>query len=133
MGDISKIEYRSSWEYKLMHWLDMNDHVAKWGSETVVIPYYSNADCKNRRYFMDFVVHYIDGSKFLYEVKPEKETKPPRKVGRKKESVYLAECYTFSVNKDKWIHAIQYAKSNGYIFKILTEHNMKSHFGINLI
>ena len=38
-GDIRKITYRSSWERWIMQWLDRNPRVAKWGSETVVIPY----------------------------------------------------------------------------------------------
>ena len=38
-GDRTKIIYRSSWELRFMKWLDHNNNVLSWGSETVIVPY----------------------------------------------------------------------------------------------
>ena len=59
--NIHKITYRSSWELHIFRWIDRNPHVVKWGSETVVIPYWSSADNKKRRYYMDIAVKFDDG------------------------------------------------------------------------
>lgn len=125
IGDLEKIIYRSSWELKLMRWCDMNPSVISWNSEDLIIPYYSRADQKMRRYFMDFVIkmRVTDGTVITYmiEVKPEKQTVLPKTGrGRSKKTV-LNETYAFMVNTDKWEAAQKYAKKNGMVFKIMTE------------
>ena len=77
-GDPRKITYRSSWERYVMKWLDKNPHVKRWNSECIVIPYFCNADGKRRRYYMDFYVEMENGTTYLWEVKPLKETMPHR-------------------------------------------------------
>lgn len=123
-GELSKIHYRSNWEKFFMGYLDKNPNVVAWSSEEVVVQYFSNADGKKRRYFVDFYVKYLTGEQYLIEVKPYKETQPPAKpatltAGAKKR--YMNEIYTFSVNRDKWKAAQRYAEINKYEFKILTE------------
>ena len=43
-GDPTNIIYRSSWELKLMKYLDERKDVVKWGSEEIIIPYRSPID-----------------------------------------------------------------------------------------
>lgn len=111
-----------------MRWCDLNPSVIRWNSEGITVPYWSEADQKNRRYFVDFVIQLksVDGEikSILIEIKPDAETKPPSKRGRKKESTFLKECYTYQVNQDKWRHAQEWAKKNGMEFRVLTEYDL---------
>lgn len=102
IGDI--VEYRSSWEYKLARWCDLNPNVIRWGCEIVAIKYRDRgsvdlANCRKygidpndpsqwpvRDYFIDFYLEFggknytgnpEDIKKLLIEVKPYKETQPP--------------------------------------------------------
>lgn len=116
--------FMSSWEYDVFKYLDESEHIVKWSSETVVVPYYSTMDEKKRRYMVDLYVEYIINGKTrieLIEVKPYSQTQPPKKIGRKKQETYLREVYTYNVNIDKWKAAAQYAKDRGWDFRILTE------------
>ena len=126
-GDINDVVFRSSWELKLNRFLDLNPAVVKWASEELVIPYYSQADGKMRRYFVDYVVQ-VKGESgaiktFLVEVKPHSQTIPPKR-GRKRESTYLKECYEYQVNTDKWAAAHEYAKKHGMEFRIFDEYTL---------
>ena len=119
--------YLSSWELVVFQKFDMHPNVIKWGAENVVIPYYSNADQKNRRYMIDLFVEYIDkdGNKHkeIIEVKPFDQTQPPKR-GRKKQATFLKECYTYQVNQDKWLAAAKFAKKKGIRFRVITEHDI---------
>ena len=53
-GNPMKIIYRSLWERRLMVYCDQNDKVIEWGSEEIIIPYYSPLDGRTHRYFPDF-------------------------------------------------------------------------------
>lgn len=128
-GDWSNITYRSSWEKWYMEWLDKNHKVVKWNSESVVIPYFSNADGKKRRYFMDFWLRLDDGREFFIEVKPKKETMPPVKpvhLTTHKKKQFMNELYTYSVNQDKWKAASALANKMNIQFKVLTEEGLRS-------
>lgn len=127
-GDWSKITYRSSWELFFMNWLDNNQYVSQWNSECVVIPYYSRADQKKRRYFMDFWFRDTQFKEYFIEVKPKKETIAPTKpvkltVHSKKR--YMNELYTYCVNTDKWKAAKAAADKGNITFKILTEDGLR--------
>lgn len=92
-----------------------------------MVPYYSEADGKWRRYFVDFVAQ-VQTSKgtvvtYLLEVKPQYQTVPP-KQGKKRARTYLKECYTYQVNQDKWKYAKAYAEDKGMKFLVLTEHDL---------
>lgn len=127
VGDANNVVYRSSWENKLMHWCDNNSSVLQWSSEEVVIPYFSRADGKMRRYFVDFMIKFIDKNgnvqTAIIEIKPNKETRPPVK-GKKKAKTYLQECYTWEVNQDKWAAAKTWAEKKGMIFLIFDEYDL---------
>ena len=55
-GNPTNIIYRSSYELKLMTYLDRNPKVVQWASEEFFVPYKSPIDGKVHRYFPDFWV-----------------------------------------------------------------------------
>lgn len=124
-GDATNIVFRSSWERKFMNWCDQNESVTMWCSEEIVIPYYSRADGKMRRYFTDFMIKYIGtGGKekvALIEVKPEAQTLAPIAKRGKKQKTLMNETYNFMVNTDKWEAAKEFAAKNGMEFIVITE------------
>ena len=68
-GNLNTITWRSSWELSVMKWCDETNKIVRWSSEEIVIPYFSTADQKNRRYFMDFWVKWEDGTEYILEIK----------------------------------------------------------------
>lgn len=126
MGNPTNIICRSLWERRVCKYLDENTNVIRWGSEEVVIPYYSPVDKKVHRYFTDFIAEIRTSENeiktYIIEVKPKKQTKPPKK--RKKTKSYIKECITYSINEAKWESAKQYCKKKGWDFIILTEDNI---------
>lgn len=127
VGDINDVVYRSSWEYKMMYYLDFNPAVLRWGSETVVVPYFYEVDQKWHRYFVDFVMT-VRNSKgqevtYLVEIKPKKDTeaKMPKKMTEKSKMNYTKALLTKEKNEAKWKAATEFATNNGMIFKVLTE------------
>jgi hypothetical protein len=123
-GDINNITFRSSWELKLMKFLDEHSGVLEYGSEEIVIPYKSPVDGKMHRYFVDFYVKLQDASgkikTYIVEVKPWSQTQPPKPRVRQTPA-YIKECQTFAVNQAKWAAAQDFAKHNGIQFLVLTE------------
>ena len=120
---------RSSWEYQFAKWCDFNEHIVSWGFEYTVVPYYYKGRIK--RYFVDFTVNFDDGRTILFEIKPSKQTKPPKSKSRKTKR-YLYESETFAINSLKWQSAKQYADKKGYVFQILTEHELKK-MGLRIV
>lgn len=130
-GDPTNIIYRSSWELKLMKYLDERKDVVKWGSEEIVIPYRSPIDGRVHRYFPDFVVTKInkDGIQetALIEVKPKSQTQPPKRQNKITKR-YLTEVKTWGVNEAKWRAALEYCKDRGWTFHIFTEKELGIKF-----
>ena len=127
-GHVDKVTYRSSWEKFYMEWLDCNANVIQWHSEDTVIPYFSIADGKKRRYFMDFWFKLSNGKEFYIEVKPKKETVPPTKpvlLTAKAKARYMNEIYTWSVNQCKWKAAKELADKKNITFRVLTEDGLR--------
>ncbi len=119
--------YLSSWELKFFKWCDKNIHVEKWSSESVIVPYICPLDKRVHRYFVDLFVQINEGgitSKYLIEIKPQKQTQKPKTHGNKKNSTILYENMTYIRNKAKWEAAEKWCKKKGYKFQILTEHNL---------
>jgi len=123
-GDPTNIIYRSSWELKMMKYLDDRKEIVSWGSEEIIIPYRSPIDGKLHRYFMDFIVTKINNKGLketaLIEVKPKSQTQPPKKQ-QKITKRYLNEVTTWGVNEAKWKAAEEYCKDRGWAFYIFTE------------
>lgn len=119
-GNPEEVVYRSHWEKSVMQWLDNNSEVAQWNSEDFIIPYYYDVDKKWHKYHMDFWIKFKSGNVLLVEVKPKKQTQPPKaKNPRSKRS--LNEAFTYIKNRNKWEAAQQIAQDNGYKFAIWTE------------
>ena len=123
-GDYHNIVYRSLWERKFMVYCDNSDNILEWGSEEIIIPYLSPWDGKLHRYFPDFYIKVRQASgdikKFIIEVKPKKQTRPPEPVQRKTKR-WLNEVKTYSINEAKWKSASEWCSNNDMEFKILTE------------
>ena len=118
-GDADKVIYRSGWELYCFGWCDNNPNIKNWSSEEVVIPYFYDVDKRMHRYFMDLKITYKDGRTILVEIKPEKETVPPKKPDKSKR--YLSEAMTYVKNMNKWKAAEEYAKDRKWEFQIWTE------------
>jgi hypothetical protein len=125
-GDSSNIIYRSSWEVRVMKYLDDHPNVLWWSSEELAIPYKSPIDNKVHRYFPDFIakIRRKDGTVMTYvlEVKPEKQTKMP--VKRKKTQTYINETVTYAINQEKWRAAELFCFEHGWQFKLITEREL---------
>lgn len=130
IGDSTSITYRSLWERNAFRWCDTSPRVSKWSSEEVVVPYKWRVDKKWHRYYVDLLV-YMDGEVFLIEIKPDKETKPPKPPKRKTKR-YINEVTTYIKNEDKWHAAKIYAEKRGWKFVIWTEHTLTA-MGIKLL
>ena len=130
MGDPTTIIYRSSWELKLMRYLDSHSDVIKWASEEFSIPYVSPIDGKVHRYFPDFLVKKRNQNKSIetvvIEVKPKIQTTAPT-VQKKANKRYIREVYTWGVNSAKWEAAKKYCETNKIQFKIFTEKELFSN------
>lgn len=117
--------YLSSWELKVFEEFDRNPMILQWGSEPVVIKYFSSADNKYRRYMVDIFVKYkkSDGTivKELIEIKPYIQTQPPQAKKGKRKQTLLKEIYTYNVNMDKWKAAVDFCKKRNIGFRIITE------------
>jgi|TARA_R110000744_G_scaffold37431_4_gene85783 hypothetical protein len=119
----SKAVYRSGLELKFFRFCDNNPNVKKWGSENVVVPYISPLDKRAHRYYVDNYIEILEGKylkKYLVEIKPSKQTKPPTTKYRKRRHL-LYEQRAYVVNQAKWEAARNYSKKNGCEFIILTE------------
>ena len=127
IGDYNNIVYRSSWECKVMDWLDRNDSIISWASEELIIPYISPADNKFHRYFPDFLVKAKtrDGKfkTILIEVKPKKQTLPPEPKKRVTKQ-YINEVVTYGVNQAKWKAATEFCLDRGWEFRVMTEEHL---------
>ena len=124
-GDVNSIVYRSFWERKFMVYLDTNPDITEWGSEEIVIPYVSPLDGKRHRYFPDFYVKTNNGDKFLVEIKPKYQTRPPKKS--KSKGRYIREMKEWGKNQAKWEAAENVCDRHGWKFIILTEDHINPH------
>lgn len=126
-GDPTNIIYRSSWELKLMVYLDEHNDIVQWSSEEFCVPYRSPIDGRMHRYFPDFWIKRRTGGCVLIEVKPHKQTRPPDIKNKNKTKTgrisrrYLNEVKTWGINEAKWKAANEYCKDRGWKFKIMTE------------
>ena len=130
-GDFQKVKYRSLWERQTFKWLDNNRGVIGWSSEEVVVPYRCRTDGKVHRYFVDLFIRTKEGKVFLIEIKPKKQTLPPKKTSRKTKR-YLTEVLTYAKNQSKWEAATAYAKKYGMTFEVWHEDTLRS-FGIKIL
>lgn len=121
--------YRSNWELKLMILFDNNERVIEWVSEPFPIAYMNPVKGKISRYYPDFLVKYRndDGSTYyeLIELKPYRQTIPPKQSQGKKHSVLLIEAKQWAINVAKWNAAQKYCNERKIKFYVITEKNVK--------
>lgn len=125
-GDANNIVYRSSWELRVMKWLDEHPNVIWWCSEELVIPYRSPVDNKMHRYFPDFIVKMRQKNglvmTYVIEVKPDVQTKMPTQ--KRKTKKFISEVATYAVNQEKWRAADNFCQEHGWKFMVLTEKDL---------
>jgi hypothetical protein len=122
---------RSSWEIIFCRWADHNPMVVEWASEPLSILYVDKTQKdyrgmpKKRRYFPDFLCKILDKNgninTWLVEIKPYKETIPPKNSKGKSKKTKVYEAKTYAVNQAKWASAERFCRKRGWHFKILTE------------
>jgi hypothetical protein len=126
-GDPTNIIYRSSWEKRVMLWLDKHSQVISWSSEEIVVPYKSPADGRFHRYFVDFYAQIRDKNgklnSYLLEIKPKKQATEPQIKSRITKQ-YINEVVTYAINQAKWKAASEFCKDRGWEFKVLTEDHL---------
>ena len=115
-------------ELNFIKWCDRSEKVLKWNSEEVVIPYISPMDKKRHRYFPDFLIQTSKGWT-LIEVKPQVQTKPPKKLlveklTLKKKRRYVYAVKTWLVNEAKWEAAKKVCKVNGWNWSVMSEKHL---------
>ena len=123
-GNPTKVIYRSLWERKFMTYCDTNINILEWGSEEVYMWYRSPVDNRPHRYFPDFYIKVREKNgtikKYIIEVKPQKQTKPPAKPKRQTKG-YLREAFEYAKNQAKWKAANEWCLDRGFEFKVITE------------
>ena len=118
------VNYKSSLELKAVRYADWNKDVVKWSLEPFPIQYLKPTTGKVHRYYIDLVLEFRNSEKFLVEIKPHSQTKPPtkpRKNTPKAQLNYARGLETYLVNQAKWDAAKSFGKTNGFKFIILTE------------
>jgi len=123
-GDADNVVFRSMWERNAFAWCDDNSEIKEWSSEEVVIPYYYDVDKRYHRYFMDLKITFKNGKTVLVEIKPAKETQPPKRPDKSKR--YINEAMTYVKNQNKWAAASEYAKDRNWSFEIWTEKTLQN-------
>ena len=107
-----------------MVYCDRNKNILEWASEEIAIPYRSPIDNRVHRYFPDFYmkVKEMNGRirKYIIEVKPAKQTKPPVKPKRQTKK-YISEAYEYAKNQAKWEMAREFCADRQWEFKVVTE------------
>jgi len=117
-----KPKYRSGWELTFMTFCDSNDNIIYWASESMRIPYKHPLTGKPTIYVPDFFVVYQN--KFgkqvaeVVEIKPKKQSIIESKVANAKDRMVVA------INHAKWTAAMAYCKSQGLIFRVITEDDL---------
>ena len=110
--------YRSGWEMTFMMFLDSNDNIVNWASESISIPYRNPITGKQSMYVPDFFVTYRDRNNTtraeLIEIKPKKQSLIESRMSDRDRAVV-------AVNYAKWDAATKWARRNGLIFRVINE------------
>lgn len=110
--------YRSGWELTFMMFLDSNDNILQWASESISIPYRNPITGKQSMYVPDFFVTYRSRNNVtsaeLIEIKPKKQSLIESKASARDRAVV-------AVNYAKWDAATKWARRNGLTFRVINE------------
>lgn len=94
------MHYRSGWEKSVYEVLEKRPDVVRYEVEPLAIEYFFKGEVQN--YLPDLKIHFQDGRKEVWEIKPTNQTDLP-------------------VNKAKWESCAAFCKKRGWEFKIITE------------
>jgi hypothetical protein len=110
--------YRSGWELTFMMFLDSNDNVLQWASESISIPYRNPLTGKQSVYIPDFLVTYRGRNNTtiaeLIEIKPKKQSLLESKATDRDRAIV-------ALNYAKWDAATKWSRRNGLTFKVINE------------
>jgi len=113
--------YRSGWELSFMIFLDNNDNVMQWASESIQIPYRNPVTGKQSIYIPDFLITYRTRQNTLIaeviEIKPKKQSIIESKMNNRDRMVV-------AINYAKWDQATKWCNRNGLKFRVITEEDM---------
>jgi len=113
--------FRSGWEMSFMHFLDTNDNILQWASESISIPYRNPITGKQSIYIPDFLITYRTKDNIMkaevIEIKPKKQSILESKANARDRAVV-------AVNYGKWAAAQKWCKQQGLIFRVLTEEDL---------
>ena len=98
--------------------LDSNENVLQWASESISIPYRNPLTGKQSLYVPDFLVTYRGPNNTtkaeLIEIKPKKQSLVESKMNANERAIV-------AVNYAKWDSATKWAKKNGLTFRVINE------------
>jgi hypothetical protein len=110
--------YRSGWEMTFMMFLDSNDNIVQWASESIRIPYRNPITGKQSIYVPDFFITYRDRTNRmraeLVEIKPKKQSLIESKMTARDGAIV-------AVNYAKWDAATKWCRRQGITFRVITE------------
>jgi hypothetical protein len=113
--------YRSGWELAFMRFLDNNDNILQWASESISIPYRNPITGKQSIYVPDFLITYRNRNNQMVaeviEIKPKKQSVIESKMKANERA-------TVAVNYAKWDSATKWCKKQGLLFRVITEDDM---------
>jgi hypothetical protein len=113
--------YRSGWEHAFMRFLDNNDNILQWASESISIPYRNPITGKQSIYVPDFLITYKNRNNQMIaeviEIKPKKQSVVESKMKANERAVV-------AVNYAKWDSATKWCKKQGLLFRVITEDDM---------
>ena len=123
-GNSKMIICRSSWERKFCQWCDMNNSIVSWASEEFSIPYVSPKDNRVHKYYPDYLIKVKEKNDmiktYVVEVKPYKQTMPPKPRSRKTKSYSNRVCYLCS-QSGKVESCKRICEDHRIEFKVVTE------------
>ena len=120
------IIYRSHWEFQVMRWLDHTTSVATWASESIFLHYLRPQTGRIAKYYPDFMIEFSNGNIEIWEVKPYRETQPPKQSAKKSKRTLITEAITFETNQRKFAAARHFCSQNNMKFRIITENELKN-------
>jgi hypothetical protein len=104
-----------------MIFLDNNDNVMQWASESIQIPYRNPVTGKQSIYVPDFLITYRTRQNTLIaeviEIKPKKQSIIESKMNNRDRMVV-------AINYAKWDSATKWCNRNGLKFRVITEEDM---------
>lgn len=145
IGDVTKIVFRSKWEWYFMVYCDQTDIIVKWSCEHIVIPY-QDAQGHIHRYYPDIYIEKInpqnpnDYVRAIIEIKPRAEIMPDfvnadgsilhpniylKKVTAKAMESYEYKLRTFQKNLQKWTKAKDWCQKHQMQFFLIDEYYLK--------